>query len=310
MKIDERGRVVVDQGHYATNVTSASGRSVTSSPGQCWRTRPRMRALRSWNAGRPAGRAELSAPFRVWLCRHLSGNRFGRQNPEEELKAAGIAYNVGKFPFTANGRAKVNHDDRRLREDDRRCQNRPRTLVPATSIGADAGKYDRGIGRGDGNSALSAEDIARTSHAHPTLPEAVEEAAMAVAKRDPIFHAPCRGQSRRVEMAESHKDKDRRHHRRCQRHQAGLHKRLAEDGVHVAVVDIADGAATVKMVEVAGRKAIAVGMRRVVTRCGGRCTAAATVNAKIRRARHLVVNRAGTLSRRRLPTLPSSTGAK
>ena len=45
---------------------------------------------------------------------------------EEELKAAGIAYKVGKFPFTANGRAKVNQHDRRLREDPRRRQDRPR----------------------------------------------------------------------------------------------------------------------------------------------------------------------------------------
>ena len=45
---------------------------------------------------------------------------------EEELKAAGIAYKVGKFPFTANGRAKANHDDRRLREDPRGCDDRPR----------------------------------------------------------------------------------------------------------------------------------------------------------------------------------------
>ena len=45
---------------------------------------------------------------------------------EEELKAAGVAYNVGKFPFTANGRAKVNQHHRRLREDPRRRQDRPR----------------------------------------------------------------------------------------------------------------------------------------------------------------------------------------
>jgi len=40
------------------------------------------------------------------MC-YTFGNRHCRQS-EEELKAAGVAYNVGKFPFTANGRAKVN----------------------------------------------------------------------------------------------------------------------------------------------------------------------------------------------------------
>ncbi len=52
---------------------------------------------------------------------------------EEELKAAGVAYNVGKFPFTANGRAKVNHDHRRLREDPRRRQDRPRARRASSS---------------------------------------------------------------------------------------------------------------------------------------------------------------------------------
>jgi dihydrolipoamide dehydrogenase len=99
---------------------------------------------------------------------------------EEELKAAGIAYNVGKFPMTANGRAKVNQ-----------------TTEGFVKILADA-KTDRVLGvhlvcADAGNMiaeaviamefGASAEDIARTCHAHPTLPEAVKEAAMAVAKR-------------------------------------------------------------------------------------------------------------------------------
>src|SRR6478736_1879233 len=99
---------------------------------------------------------------------------------EEELKAAGVAYNAGKFPFTANGRAKVNL-----------------TTEGFVKILADA-KTDRVLGvhlicADAGNMiaeaviamefGASAEDIARTCHAHPTLPEAVKEAAMAVAKR-------------------------------------------------------------------------------------------------------------------------------
>lgn len=99
---------------------------------------------------------------------------------EEELKAAGIAYNVGKFPFTANGRAKVN-----------------RTTDGFVKVLADA-KTDRILGVhmiGPNVSEMiaeaalimefsgSAEDLARTCHAHPTLTETVKEAALAAAKR-------------------------------------------------------------------------------------------------------------------------------
>ena len=99
---------------------------------------------------------------------------------EEELKDAGIAYKVGKFPFTANGRAKAT-DDRRLRQDPGRRDDRPRARRP----------HHRPRRRRDdrrGRASLmefggSAEDIARTCHAHPTLSEAVKEAALAVDKR-------------------------------------------------------------------------------------------------------------------------------
>jgi dihydrolipoamide dehydrogenase len=99
---------------------------------------------------------------------------------EEELKAAGVAYSAGKFPFTANGRAKVN-----------------RTTDGFVKVLADA-KTDRILGvhmigpnAGEmiAEAAVimefsgSAEDLARTCHAHPTLSEAVKEAALAVAKR-------------------------------------------------------------------------------------------------------------------------------
>ena len=100
---------------------------------------------------------------------------------EDELKAAGVAYNVGKFPFTANGRAKANHHDRRLREDSGRCQDRPRARRAHRRAGCR--QHDRGGGDGDGIRRGSSEDIARTCHAHPTLTEAVKEAALAVDKR-------------------------------------------------------------------------------------------------------------------------------
>src|SRR5262249_10836319 len=99
---------------------------------------------------------------------------------EEQLREAGREYRVGKFPFSANARA--------------RCLDETEGVV---KILADA-RSDRLLGVhifGPGASELiaeavsvmefggSAEDIARTCHAHPTLSEAMREAALAVDKR-------------------------------------------------------------------------------------------------------------------------------
>jgi dihydrolipoamide dehydrogenase len=99
---------------------------------------------------------------------------------EEEIKESGREYRVGKFPFSANGRA--------------RCLDETEGLV---KVLADA-RSDRLLGVhifGPRASELiaeavlamefagSAEDIARTCHAHPTLSEAVREASLAVASR-------------------------------------------------------------------------------------------------------------------------------
>jgi dihydrolipoamide dehydrogenase len=99
---------------------------------------------------------------------------------EDELKQAGVAINVGKFPFTANGRAKVN-----LTTDgfvkiiaDARTDR----VLGVHIVGADAGNMIAEAALAIEMGA-AAEDIARTSHAHPTLTEAVKEAAMAVDKR-------------------------------------------------------------------------------------------------------------------------------
>ena len=95
---------------------------------------------------------------------------------EESLKEAGTAYNVGKFPFTANSRAKAN----------RQTDGFVKILSCATSdkiigahiIGADAGNMIAELALAV-EKGLTAEDIAYTSHAHPTETEAVREAAMA-----------------------------------------------------------------------------------------------------------------------------------
>ncbi len=99
---------------------------------------------------------------------------------EEELKDAGIAYRAGKFPFTANSRARANADTAGLvkiladAETDR--------VLGAHIIGPDAGNLIHEIVVGMAFGA-AAEDIARTCHGHPTLNEAVKEAALAVAGR-------------------------------------------------------------------------------------------------------------------------------
>jgi dihydrolipoamide dehydrogenase len=99
---------------------------------------------------------------------------------EEQLKEAGIAYNAGKFPFMANGRARaMNAMDGFVKI--LACAKTDRVLG-AHIIGPNAGDLIQevvSVMEFDG----TAEDIARTSHAHPTLTEVVKEAALAVHKR-------------------------------------------------------------------------------------------------------------------------------
>ncbi len=99
---------------------------------------------------------------------------------EEELKEAGIKYKSGKFPFTANSRARANGDTdgfvKILADAD------SDELLGCHIIGALAGDLIMEISVGM-EFTTSAEDIARTCHAHPQLGEAVKEAALAVDKR-------------------------------------------------------------------------------------------------------------------------------
>lgn len=96
---------------------------------------------------------------------------------EEQLKDAGIAYNKGNFPFMANSRARANGD----------AEGFVKILADAATdevfgvhiIGPDAGTMIAELALAMEFGA-SSEDIARTCHAHPTLNEAVKEAALAV----------------------------------------------------------------------------------------------------------------------------------
>ena len=99
---------------------------------------------------------------------------------EEELKEAGVEYAVGKFPFTANGRAKVNRTTDGFVKV--LADKKTDRVLGVHIIGADAGNMiaEAAVLMEFGGSA---EDLARTCHAHPTLPEAVKEAAMAAGGR-------------------------------------------------------------------------------------------------------------------------------
>jgi len=176
INMDERGRVAVDK-HYSTNVPGiwAIG-DVIAGPMLAHKAEDEGVAVAEILAGQ-AGHVNYDViPNVVYTYPEIA--TVGKS--EDELKAANVAYNAGKFPFTANGRAKANL-----------------TTDGFVKILADA-KTDRVLGvqlicADAGNMiaeavlamefGASAEDIARTCHAHPTLSEAVKEAAMAVAKR-------------------------------------------------------------------------------------------------------------------------------
>lgn len=96
---------------------------------------------------------------------------------EEELKAAGIEYVKGKFPFMANSRARTNHETTGFVKI--LAEKGTDRILGAHMIGVGVGEMIAEIVVAMEFGAAS-EDIARTSHAHPTLSEAVRQAAMGV----------------------------------------------------------------------------------------------------------------------------------
>jgi dihydrolipoamide dehydrogenase len=176
VQMDARGRVVVDA-HFATHAPGiyAIGDAIAG-PMLAHKAEDEGVAVAEILAGQ-AGHVNYDViPNVVYTAPEIAS--VGKT--EEELKAAGVAYKSGKFPFTANGRAKVN-----LQTD-----GFVKILADATTdrvlgvhiVGADAGNMiaEAAVAMEFG---AAAEDIARTCHAHPTLSEAVKEAAMAVDKR-------------------------------------------------------------------------------------------------------------------------------
>jgi dihydrolipoamide dehydrogenase len=176
VKKDERGRVVTDA-HFATNVKGiyAIG-DVISGPMLAHKAEDEGVAVAEILAGQ-AGHVNYDViPNVVYTYPEIAS--VGKS--EEELKQAGVAYNAGKFPFTANGRAKANQTTDgfvKILADAKTDR-----VLGVHIVGADAGTMitEATIAMEFGGSA---EDIARTCHPHPTLSEAVKEAALAVGKR-------------------------------------------------------------------------------------------------------------------------------
>ena len=172
----DRGRVVIDE-HFQSSVPGiyAIG-DVVRGPMLAHKAEDEGVAVAEMLAGQ-AGHVNYDViPGVVYTAPEVAA--VGKT--EEELKAAGVDYRAGKFVFTANGRARAN-----------------RTTDGFVKVLADA-KTDRvlgvhivGAGAGEmiHEAAVlmefggSSEDLARTCHAHPTMSEAVKEAAMAVEKR-------------------------------------------------------------------------------------------------------------------------------
>ncbi len=99
---------------------------------------------------------------------------------EEDLKKKGIKYKIGKFPFLANSRAKVNNETEGFVKVI--AEEKTDKVLGVSMISSVAGTMIAELALAMEFGA-SAEDIARTCHAHPTHSEAVKEAAMAVDKR-------------------------------------------------------------------------------------------------------------------------------
>ncbi|MCB4771698.1 dihydrolipoyl dehydrogenase [Ancylobacter sp. Lp-2] len=173
---DKRGRVVTDH-YFRTNVPGvfAIGDAIAG-PMLAHKAEDEGVAIAELLAGQ-AGHVNYDViPGVVYTSPEVAA--VGKT--EEELKAAGIEYKVGKFPFLANGRAKANDQTEgfvKILADAATDK-----VLGAHIIGVEAGEmiHECAVLMEFGGSP---EDLARTCHAHPTRSEAVKEAAMAVEKR-------------------------------------------------------------------------------------------------------------------------------
>ncbi|KQZ29561.1 dihydrolipoamide dehydrogenase [Mesorhizobium sp. Root552] len=172
VEMDERGRVKTD-GHLRTNVAGiyAIG-DVVAGPMLAHKAEDEGVAVAEIIAGQ-AGHVNYDViPGVVYTSPEVAS--VGKT--EEELKKAGIEYKSGKFPFTANGRARAMlHTDGFVKILADKATDR---VLGVHIVGFGAGEmiHEAAVLMEFGGSS---EDLARTCHAHPTMSEAVKEAALA-----------------------------------------------------------------------------------------------------------------------------------
>lgn len=170
---DEHGRVIVDD-NFATNIPGicAIG-DVIRGPMLAHKAEEEGIALAERLAGQKPHIDYDAIPSVVYTWPEVAS--VGKT--EEELKAAGVPYRTGKFPFTANPRARTNGYTEGFVKI--LAEVEPDRVLGVHIIGPDAGTLiaEATLAKEFG---ASAEDIARTCHAHPTLSEALKEAALAV----------------------------------------------------------------------------------------------------------------------------------
>jgi dihydrolipoamide dehydrogenase len=168
----ERGRVKTDA-HYQTNIKGiyAIG-DVIAGPMLAHKAEDEGIAVAEILAGQRGHVNYDAIPSVVYTSPEVAS--VGKT--EEELKKAGIDYEVGKFPFTANGRARAMlHTDGLVKILADKATDR---VLGAHIVGFGAGEmiHELTVLMEFGGSS---EDLARTTHAHPTMSEAVREAALA-----------------------------------------------------------------------------------------------------------------------------------
>ena len=172
----ERGRVAIDK-HFQTNIAGiyAIG-DVVRGPMLAHKAEDEGTAVAEIIAGQHGHVNYDAIPGVVYTEPEIAG--VGKT--EEELKAAGVAYKIGKFPLTANGRARaMRHTDGFVK------------ILADAATDRVLGAHILGHGAGELIAETvvlmefggSAEDLARICHAHPTMSEAVREAALGVDKR-------------------------------------------------------------------------------------------------------------------------------
>ena len=173
VKLDDRGRVATDS-HFATNVPGvyAIGDAIAG-PMLAHKAEDEGSIVAEIIAGQSGHIDYNLVPGVVYTWPEAAS--VGKT--EEQLKAEGVAYKVGKFPFSANGRARaINMTDGFVKI---LADAKTDKVLGAHIVGPEAGTLIAEIVTAMEFGA-SSEDIARTCHAHPTLEEAIKEAALGV----------------------------------------------------------------------------------------------------------------------------------